>query len=157
MHFTTEINWVEMIHLAANLVLIWAASPQNLSLQFLTRSDTNRAVQPQKIHVARDLKFWIQQVEGLYYLCSENKGADQLCSYLRLCFHIYAKCRFPHFAAQFTRNNLCFNAFLNWATSWGNLLFAYANKQRCWSAEHLCWLMISTIYIHCQDSTIFYP
>ena len=44
-----------------------------------TRSDTNQAVQPQKM--VRDLKFRIQEVEGLYYLCSENKGAD-----LHLCF-----------------------------------------------------------------------
>ena len=40
------------------------------------RSDTNQAVQPLKM--AKDLKFWIKQVEGLYYLCSENKDADQL-------------------------------------------------------------------------------
>ena len=57
---------------------------------FLTRSDTNQAVQLQKM--ARGLKFWIQKVEGLYYLCSENKGADQLRGHreadLRLCFHI---------------------------------------------------------------------
>ena len=39
-----------------------------------TWSDTNQAVQLQKI--ARGLKFQIQKVEGLYYLCSENKGAD---------------------------------------------------------------------------------
>ena len=38
----------------------------------------NRAVQPQKI--ARGLKFWIKEVEGLYYVYSVNKGADQLCS-----------------------------------------------------------------------------
>ena len=54
----------------------------------LTRSDTNRAVQPQKI--VRSLKFWIQEEEDLYYPCSENIGADQLRSYceadLRLCF-----------------------------------------------------------------------
>ena len=34
-------------------------------------------------------------MEGLYYLCSENKGANQLRSYcaadLRLCFRIYKK------------------------------------------------------------------
>ena len=58
---------------------------------FPTRSDTNRAVQPQKM--ARGLKFWIYEEEGLYYLCSKNKGADQLCSYcaadLRLCFLIF--------------------------------------------------------------------
>ena len=34
----------------------------------------------------------MEEVEGLYYLCSENKGADQLCGYckadLRLCFCI---------------------------------------------------------------------
>ena len=38
------------------------------------------------------------------YLCSENKGADQLCGYrtadLRLCFRIYAKFRFSHDAAD---------------------------------------------------------
>ena len=40
------------------------------------QSHKNRAVQPQKI--ARGLKFRIKVVEGLYYTCSENKGADQL-------------------------------------------------------------------------------
>ena len=39
----------------------------------------DRAVQPQEM--ARILKFLISEVEGLYYLCSENKGADQLCGY----------------------------------------------------------------------------
>ena len=57
---------------------------------FPTRSDTNRAVQPQKM--AGGLKFWMYEVEGLYYPCSENKGADQLRGYreadLRLCFCI---------------------------------------------------------------------
>ena len=41
-----------------------------------TWSDTNRAVQPQKM--ARGLKFRIDVVEEVYYPCSENKGADQL-------------------------------------------------------------------------------
>ena len=57
---------------------------------FPTRSDTNQAIQIQKM--ARGLKFRIQEVEGLYYPCSENKGADQLRGYreadLRLCFRI---------------------------------------------------------------------
>ena len=57
---------------------------------FPTWSDTNQAVQLQKM--ARGLKFRIQKEEGLYYLCSENKGADQLRGYreadLRLCFRI---------------------------------------------------------------------
>ena len=57
---------------------------------FVTWSDTNQAVQLQKM--ARGLKFWIYNVEGSYYLCSENKGADQLRGYreadLRLCFRI---------------------------------------------------------------------
>ena len=44
---------------------------------FQTRSNTNWTVQPQKM--VRGLKFGIHEVEGLYYLCSENKGADQLC------------------------------------------------------------------------------
>ena len=51
----------------------------------------------------RGLKFQILEVEGLYYPCSENKGADQLRDYreadLRLCF-AYAKCLFSHDAAH---------------------------------------------------------
>ena len=58
---------------------------------FLTWYDTNQAVQLQKMD--RGLKFQIKEVGGLYYLCSENKGADhQLRDYreadLRLCFRI---------------------------------------------------------------------
>ena len=48
--------------------------------------------------MAGGLKFYIYQVEGLYYLCSENKGADQLRSYcaadLHLCFCICKKAGF---------------------------------------------------------------
>ena len=47
-----------------------------MSSGFLTRSNENGAVQPQKM--VRGLKFSIKEVEGLYNLCSENKGADQL-------------------------------------------------------------------------------
>ena len=47
---------------------------ENLSSGFPTRSDTNQAVQSQQM--ARGLKFRILEVEGLYYLCSKNKGAD---------------------------------------------------------------------------------
>ena len=57
---------------------------------FRTRSDTNQLVQLQQM--ARGLKFRNQKVEGWYYLCSENKVADQLRGYreadLRLCFRI---------------------------------------------------------------------
>ena len=55
-------------------------TPENRSLGFPKRSDTNQAVQPQKI--ARGLKFRIYEVNGLYYLCSENKGANQLHGFL---------------------------------------------------------------------------
>ena len=37
---------------------------------------------------ARSLKFRMQEKEGLYYLCSKNKDADQLCS------HCSADCAF---------------------------------------------------------------
>ena len=66
---------------------------------FPTWSDTNQAVQLQKM--ARGLKFRIEKVEVLYYLCSENKGADQLRGYreadLRLCFRI---CKNPVFSCR---------------------------------------------------------
>ena len=65
---------------------------------------TNRAVHSQKM--ARGLKFWIEEVEGLYYPCSKNKGADQLnkgadqlCGPAKLiCVFVfaYAKSRFSH-------------------------------------------------------------
>ena len=47
--------------------------------KLVNRSDTNQSVQLQKM--VRGLKFWIEEVEGLYYLFSDNNGADQLCSY----------------------------------------------------------------------------
>ena len=51
---------------------------KNLPSGFPTRSDTDRAVGPQKM--ARSLKF--RKQEGLDYLCNEIKGADQLHGYL---------------------------------------------------------------------------
>ena len=63
----------------------------------LTRSNTNQAVQSQKI--ARSLKFCMKEEEGLYYPLNENKGADQLRSYceadLRLCFRLCRLLVFP--------------------------------------------------------------
>ena len=60
------------------------------TIWILTRSGTNQAVQ--LLEMARGLKFRIQEVEGLYYPSSENKGADQLRgdreADLRLCFRI---------------------------------------------------------------------
>ena len=43
-------------------------------------SDTNRAVQPKK--VARKLTFRKYEVKEFYYLCWENKGADELSGYM---------------------------------------------------------------------------
>ena len=64
-----------------------------MSSGFPTRSNTNRAVLPQKM--ARGLKFRIYVEEGMYYPYMENKGADQLGGYceadLRLCFRICKK------------------------------------------------------------------
>ena len=49
----------------------------------MSRSDTNRSIQAQK--TVRGLQFRILEVEGLWYLCSENKGANQLS-----CAHVFA-------------------------------------------------------------------
>ena len=64
------------------------------TMWFPDMSGTNQAVQAQDM--ARDWKFWISKAEVLYYLCSENKGADQLRDYheahrkadLLLCFRL---------------------------------------------------------------------
>ena len=53
------------------------------------RSDTNRTVQPQKM--ARGLKFRILEVEGLYYLGTENIGCGYSAADLCLCFCICKK------------------------------------------------------------------
>ena len=70
---------------------------RNWSSGFPIRSHTNQAVQPQKM--SRGLKFRFWKEEGLFYLCCENKGAEQLHGYweadLRLCFHI---CKMPVFS-----------------------------------------------------------
>ena len=67
-----------------------AVSQENPFSGFPTRPNTNRALQPQKM--AGGFKFQIKIGEGFYYLCSENKGADQLSSYHpadhHICFHI---------------------------------------------------------------------
>ena len=67
--------------------------------------NTKRPVQSQK--QARSLKFWIEE-EGLYYPCSENKGADQLCSYctvdLRLYFRLCRLLVFPCGGSIFIEN-----------------------------------------------------
>ena len=61
-------------------------------------------VQPQKM--AREIELWIKEEEGLYYLCSENNGADQLCGYraadLRLCFCICKKQVFSSCSLYYT-------------------------------------------------------
>ena len=63
---------------------------ENRTSGFPTWSDINLPVQSLKM--VRNLKFGIEEAEKLYYQSSENKGADQLCSYctayLHLCFHI---------------------------------------------------------------------
>ena len=53
--------------------------------------------------MARGLKIWIEEVEGLYFPCSENKGADQLRVTAKLiCVFVfaYAKNRFSHDEAR---------------------------------------------------------
>ena len=68
------------------------------------------------LNMARGLKFRIQKVDGLYYPCSENKGADQLRGYreaeLRLCFRICKKTGF-----LMTRLKLSFSRVVNLGTT----------------------------------------
>ena len=61
------------------------------TIWFSNRSDTNRAVQAQKM--ASGWKFWIYKEEELYYPCSESKA---LISFF---LFAYADCWFSHEAA----------------------------------------------------------
>ena len=89
---------------------IWAALWENH-----TRSHTNQTVQPHKM--VRSLKFCIQGVEGLYYLCSENKGADELRGYpeadLRLCFRICKKTVFSRHGSFSVKHRLSLTAVVD--------------------------------------------
>ena len=89
-----------MVSFPINVAIIGAVLRENLSLGFsLTKFDTNQAVQPQKM--ARGLKIDLEcYIEGLYYLFSENKGADKLCDHCAadLCFLAYR--RFSHDTAH---------------------------------------------------------
>ena len=73
---------------------------------FPTWSDTNQAVQ---LHImARGLKLRIQEVEGLYHPCCENKGADQLRVNAKLIYVFVfadAKCLFSHDTAHVINPN----------------------------------------------------
>ena len=80
---------------------------ENRSPVFPTLLDTNQAVQAQKI--VRSLKFWILDEEGFYYQCSENKGADQLCSY---CTFVFAYAVFLFSGAQTQINPTSSCAFM---------------------------------------------
>ena len=77
--------------------------------------------------MARGLKFRIYKVEGLYYLSSENKDADQLRGHceadLRLCFRIYAKRLFSHDVTQ-----IIFSSAKMWAVT-PDMGFARDNSQ----------------------------
>ena len=73
--------------------MISAAMREILSSRFPTMSNTNQTVLSQKM--ASGLKVQIKEGEGLCYICSENKDADQLHCYLAadlyLCFHTCKK------------------------------------------------------------------
>ena len=61
---------------------------------FSTRSDSNQAVQLQKI--ARGLKFRIKKEEGFYIIIIMKFTAKLICVFV----FAYAKCWFSHDAAQ---------------------------------------------------------
>ena len=79
---------IDNFQLYFSIIFFFFFFKHRLRVHILTRSDTNQAAQL----LDRSLKFWIYEVEVLYYPSSENKGADQLHGYrkadLRLCFRI---------------------------------------------------------------------
>ena len=101
---------------------------------FPTRSDTNRAVLSQKM--ARGLKFRIYEVEGLYFLCSENKAADQLLGYreanLRLYFRI---CKNPVFSSRDSLGLI--TRIISSIGTWGNVFSAAITIQPFIENDHL--------------------
>ena len=74
------------------------------TLWFPTRSDTKRAVQPQK--KARSLKFRIQEEEGLYFPVAKTRALISFTVTAKLiCVFVfaYATCWVSHEAAQLSK------------------------------------------------------
>ena len=92
---------------SGNLFLIAPFPDLCLLVPSLTWSDTEEPVQSQKW--ARNLKFLNKEEEILYYLCSENKDADQLCSYFVIAF-AFVFCWFSFATAHviWTNYGLCY-------------------------------------------------
>ena len=67
------------------ILKLWCPSSLNGPTGFLTRSDTNQAVQPQKI--ARGFKLWRSRIILSHYV-AKNKGVDQLRSYRSADLHL---------------------------------------------------------------------
>ena len=63
------------------------------------------------------LKSHIEEVEGLYYLCSENKGADQL----HVAAHLICVFIFAYEKSRFSQMRL--KSFI--------VLFSHLSKQKC--------------------------
>ena len=79
----------------------WAATWENRSSGFPTRSHTNRAVQPQKM--ARDLKFRFRKQRDCTIRVAKTKSLISFAVTAKLiCVFVfaYAKIRFSHVAAQ---------------------------------------------------------
>ena len=70
-----------MICVKITYIKIIEPQREKAGLRGFRQGKTNRPVQTWK--QARSLKVRIYVNEDLYYLCSKNKGADQLCSYCK--------------------------------------------------------------------------
>ena len=64
-------------------------------------SDINWPVQSEK--QARRLKIWIYVEEALHYTCSENKDADQLCSYCTADLRLFSPTQIVGFLMQWLK------------------------------------------------------
>ena len=116
---------------------------ENLSLAFLTRSDTNWAVQPQ---MARGLLFQIYEVEGVYYVVKMKALISRVVTGQLLCIFVfaYAKIRFPHDTAHVSKGRTCIvfpQVKLVITDSNGSLNFF----------NILCFLYYLFIYIGCRQ------
>ena len=77
--------------------IIRAFLRENRSLGFPTRSDTNQAVQQQKM--ARGLKFWIEEVEGCSIHVAKTKALISFAVTAKLiCVFVFTYAKKPVFS-----------------------------------------------------------
>ena len=103
-YLSENVGSIEYYHKNINNLDIYVPHHEKTCLRGFLPGLTQCGLYSNRRSMARGLKLWIKEVEGLFYLFSENKCADQLYGYRAAALHFYFRInknhRFSHDAAH---------------------------------------------------------